>query len=190
MVTLEQVEKLREYANISYDEAKIALENAEGDILQALIDLERQGKVESPQGGGQYVSGAVNVISTAGSEKENRNHHGKENVHYGKENGREGSSFGQTMNRFFKWVGRVIHKGNVNALIVEKNGDHIIKLPVTALVLLLVFAFWFVIPLMIIGLFFSFRYSFQGPDLGCDKVNDAMDSVARAAEDFKNDIRK
>ena len=67
MVTLEQVEKLREYANISYDEAKTALENADGDILQALIELEQQGKVKAPEGGqyhtdhrrGKGVFGAV-----------------------------------------------------------------------------------------------------------------------------------
>ena len=50
MVTLEQVEKLREHANISYDEAKAALENANGDILQAIIDLEKQGKIKPPPG--------------------------------------------------------------------------------------------------------------------------------------------
>ena len=33
MVTLEQVEKLRQYASISYEEAKAALEETNGDIL-------------------------------------------------------------------------------------------------------------------------------------------------------------
>ena len=94
------------------------------------------------------------------------------------------------MSKFFKWLCNIIHKGNVNSLVVEKHGEHIIKLPVTALVLLLLFAFWIVIPLFIIGMFFSFRYSFDGPDLGSRKVNDAMDTVAQAAEDIKNDIQK
>lgn len=56
MITLEQVEKLREKANVSYDEAKAALEAANGDMLEALINLEKQGKVVPPEGGGYYRS--------------------------------------------------------------------------------------------------------------------------------------
>jgi len=185
MVTLEKVEKLREYANITYDEAKKALENADGDILQALIDLEHQGKMKAPQGGGQYVSYSEKLQN----QTQNEDSHVKKSKQ-AKDGSTEPSAFKENLNRFFRWVCRVIHKGNINSLLVEKNGEHIIKLPVTALVLLLVFAFWIVIPLFIVGLFFNFRYSFDGPDLGCTKVNNAMDTVAKAAEDIKNDIRK
>jgi hypothetical protein len=69
MVTLEQVEKLREHANVSYDEAKAALENAGGDILQALIDLERAGKVIPPQGGGHTIPEALRYPSTSTTNK-------------------------------------------------------------------------------------------------------------------------
>ena len=55
MITLEQVEKLREKANVSYDEAKAALEAANGDMLEALINLEKQGGGAS-EGGGYYRS--------------------------------------------------------------------------------------------------------------------------------------
>lgn len=182
MVTLEQVEKLREYANVSYDEAKTALENADGDILQALIDLENQGKTKSPQGGGKYVS------NSEGS-SQNGNEFGK-NCKQTKDRIRESSACKENMNRFFRWLCNIIHKGNINSLLVEKHSEQVIKLPVTALVLLLLFAFWIIIPLFIIGLFFNFRYSFEGPDLGNTKVNDAMDSVAKAADDIKNDIVK
>ncbi|HWQ79296.1 MAG TPA: DUF4342 domain-containing protein [Anaerovoracaceae bacterium] len=184
MVTLEQVEKLREHANISYDEAKAALENADGDILQALIDLERQGKVTPPQGGGQYKSGSIEVSFNKHKEQ---NQNGKDHAHYREE---EKSAFSRSMRRFFHWLGEVIHKGNINAFIIEKNGSEIMKLPITVLVLLLFFAFWIVVPLMIVGFFFSFRYSFQGPDIRSTRVNDAIDSVADAAEEIKNDIKK
>lgn len=51
MITLEQVEKLCKRANISYDEAKAALEETDGDMLEAVINLEKQGKVKAPKGG-------------------------------------------------------------------------------------------------------------------------------------------
>lgn len=188
MVTLEQVEKLREHADISYDEAKEALENADGDILQALIDLERQGKVKPPEGGGQYKSGSIELSFN----KQKEQNSGGNDYANGRSNGSDGerSAFSRSMRRFFRWLGEVIHKGNINALIIEKNGSEIMRLPITVLVLLLFFAFWIVVPLLIVGFFFSFRYSFQGPDIKSAKVNDAIGSVADAAEEIKNDIKK
>ncbi|MDP4159978.1 MAG: ubiquitin, partial [Bacillota bacterium] len=56
MTTLEQVEKLCAMANISYEEAKAALDAANGDLLEAIIYLEKQGKVKAPTGGGYYSS--------------------------------------------------------------------------------------------------------------------------------------
>ena len=184
MVTLEQVEKLREYASISYDEARTALEKADGDILQALIELEREGKVKAPQGGGQYSSANIEVVGGS-QEKES----GKEKTQSNCNNGKK-SAFSRNMGRFFRWMGEIIHKGNINALIVEKSGASIMRLPITILVLLLIFAFWIVVPLLVIGLFFSFRYYFQGPDINSTKVNEAMDTVANAAEEIKNDMKK
>ena len=46
-VTLEQIEKLRERANVTYAEAKEMLEKCNGDILEALINLEAQAKVKA-----------------------------------------------------------------------------------------------------------------------------------------------
>ena len=40
MVTLQQVEELRRYADITFNEAKEALEETNGDILEAIINLE------------------------------------------------------------------------------------------------------------------------------------------------------
>jgi len=44
-ITLEQIDFLRERANVSYREAKEALEETGGDIVEALVMLERQNKV-------------------------------------------------------------------------------------------------------------------------------------------------
>ncbi len=55
-------------------------------------------------------------------------------------------------------------------------------IPVTVLAVLLIFTFWITIPIIILGLFFGYRYMFSGPDLGKENVNRAMDSVADVAE--------
>jgi hypothetical protein len=43
-ISIEQVEKLKERADITYEEAREALEKAGGDLLEAIILLEREGK--------------------------------------------------------------------------------------------------------------------------------------------------
>lgn len=42
MDNFEKLEKLREHANISYEETKQALENSNWDILDAMIYLEQK----------------------------------------------------------------------------------------------------------------------------------------------------
>lgn len=44
---LEQIEMLRAKANITYEEARDALNNSSGDIVEALIYLEKQNKTKS-----------------------------------------------------------------------------------------------------------------------------------------------
>lgn len=56
MATLEQVEKLREKASVSFEEAKAALEACNDDLLDAIIWLEKRGKVNAPVAGGYYSS--------------------------------------------------------------------------------------------------------------------------------------
>ena len=49
MDNLEKVEKLRERANVSYQEAKAALEENNWDLLDAMVALEKAGKTDSPR---------------------------------------------------------------------------------------------------------------------------------------------
>lgn len=65
MVSIEQVEKLLEYTDVSYEEARDALTAADGNLLDAIVFLERQGKVPS-RGGAR--NGAVTVLP--GNEQE------------------------------------------------------------------------------------------------------------------------
>jgi len=176
MATIDQVEKLREKANVTYDEAKTALEASGDDLLDALIYLERKGKVQPPPNGGYYNSGqqAEPEKEASGNSRANATENGE--------------TFTGTLNRFFKWCGRMIAKGNENSFEVRRNGKYVIAVPVTVLVLFLFFAFWFIVPLVVIGLFFGCRYSFKGPDLEKTDVNRVMGTAADAAENFKKEV--
>jgi len=49
-INLEQVDVLRERANVSYEEAKEALETCNGDIVEAIIYLENNNKIKKEKG--------------------------------------------------------------------------------------------------------------------------------------------
>ncbi|TGE31398.1 ubiquitin [Desulfosporosinus sp. Sb-LF] len=180
MTTLEQVEKLCVMANISFEEAKAALDAANGDLLEAIIYLEKQGKVKAPTGGG-YYSSEKTIDSSAGAYKETC----WEKQHY---NHHKGKSFISVLKKIGEFCLKMIRKGNTNSFEVLKGEERKASFPVTVLALLLIFAFWVTIPLIIIGVFFGLRYRFNGPDVSCTTVNDAMNSAADAAENLKKSI--
>ena len=62
-------------------------------------------------------------------------------------------------------------------------------MPTLVLILLAVFAFWITIPLLVIGLFFDFKYRFEGIDEVHIDVNDIMDKAADGAAHLKNDVK-
>lgn len=173
MATLEQVEKLREKANVSYEEARAALDACDGDILEALIWLEKQGKAGAPAGGGYYSSAGTEPVATpvccGGQQK-------------------SGSSFKDCMGKFGRFCAKVFRIGNTNYLVGMRHGEEHFACPVTALVLLVVFFFWVVVPLFILSLFFGFRYCFRGTELGTEPVNKVMNGVADTAEDIKKNF--
>lgn len=181
MTTLEQVEKLREKTNVSYDDAKAALDATGGDLLEAIIYLEKMGKVAPPAGGGYYNSDQKSQGSECNN-NECKNNKKKEESYQSRE------SFGSMLKCFGRFCARMIHRGNINTFEVYKGNELKIALPVTALALLLIFVFWVTVPLIIVGLFCGFRYSFNGPDLGKQAVNEAMDNAADTVENIKKSI--
>ena len=167
---MEMVERLREKTGISYEEARAALESADWDMLDALVNLEKQGKVKgnahySTKSDGQAEDGA-------------------------QPNKPQGESFGDMMRRFGRWLKRMIQRGVENQLcMLNHDGQQILSIPVLLFIVLLVVAFWAVLPLMIVSLFFGCRYLFRGPDLGKDSVNEVVGKATEVADSIKSEFR-
>jgi len=173
MTELEKVEKLREKADVSFAEAKEALDIAGGDVLDALIYLENQGKSTVPAGGGFFSGGGTPAPKqhyTGGGEYSSAS---------------QGESFGHMMKRFGGFCMKVLNMGNTNFLDAMRGESLVFSCPVTGLVILLIFFFWVVIPLFVISLFLGWRYRFRGADLGRDSVNRVMDNASVVVEDVK-----
>lgn len=174
MTNIEKVEKLREKADVNYADAKDALERSDWDILDAMILLESEGKVPTQQ----------SIVEVSYTTREDE-HESKQD--HSAAGGRAG--FGDLIRRFFRWLGKVIKLGNANDLIVDKNGEVIIKMSSTVFVILLILGFYIIIPLMVVGLFFGFRYSFAGPNLGKETINNFMRKATDVAEDIKGEFK-
>lgn len=195
MITLDQVEKLRERANVSYEDAKEALEVTEGDLLEAVIFLERQGKINGP--------GLHSYNTRTGSSHEAQPAYGSNNRqdgHWSSQGGyqseeaknqyqhQQGPDFKQQCRTLWKKFCGLVKRANTNQFEVIKDGRCLISMPVTLLVISVVFFFWVTLPILVIALFFGCRYRFRGPDLGKDTINNVMDQAAETAESIKRSV--
>ena len=61
-------------------------------------------------------------------------------------------------------IRRLVACGNRNHFVVRRSGATLLELPVTVMVVFMLFAFWTCVPLLVIGLFLGCRYSFRGRD--------------------------
>lgn len=94
------------------------------------------------------------------------------------------------LKKLFGHARRLVACGNRNRLVVSKGGETALELPVTALVILMLCAFWVCMPLLVIGLFAGCRYSFAGKELGREGINHALDKAADAAGRVKQSVAK
>lgn len=175
MTKLEKVEKIIEKTGVTYEEAKDALENAGEDILDAIVLLESQGKVKGP---------AQSAYSTKAEETSEE----FQQATRAYESAAEKETFGNVVVRILKWCGRLIKKGCENFFVVRRHGEEVINVPVIVLILLIFFAFWITIPLLIVGLFFGYSYSFSGNITKAVDINKACDKASEAAEAVKKEF--
>ena len=175
MNEFEKVEKLREKANVTYEEAREALNQANGDLLDAMVILEQQGKVKSPEqtmytttqeAGAQYAD-----VPAIVRENEKKAEDG-----------------------FFKKVGRGLKKGltyvSENFILVTKHEETVIKVPLWLGIILLL-AFWeLLLVVIIISLFCDCRYQIVGEGHGNEEVNKVMDQAAEFTDHVKDEFDK
>lgn len=160
-ITLEQVERLREKAAVSYGQAKEALEYSGGNLLDALIYLEERGVIPRPEEA-YYSTRTEQAPPPAIPESP-------------PEAGRTGKN--RKKQGLFGRLRRLLLE---NELEIWRKGQPVTAMPILILILFLLM-FWISVPLMILGLFLGFRYQVVGPDLESDAVNGVMGSVADTA---------
>lgn len=175
------VDKLMENTGISYEEAKEALEANGWDILEAMLYLEQRGRIKKPAQGIFYTNDYQ------------EDYYGDRQANITKVEEKRNSSRGKNdFNGFFEAACRVIDVCNNIFLAIKRNDRVFLKLPLTVLIVLLLFGFWIILPLMIIGLFFDIEYFATSKGIYEDKIEEANKVFRRSAEivqDIKNKFK-
>ncbi len=170
----EMVEKLRTKANVTYEEAKAALEASDWDILDALVLLESEGKVKGEPQTKEYTTQE------------------KKEYTWNTRNGNEVKlTVSDTLRKLWDWFKALVKKGNKNQFVISRRNksmfdqplEELIAFPITVLVLLILIpgvGLPTILIALVIGLFLGARYSFRGPDVN-NRVNDFMDKAQEKA---------
>ncbi|MBE5944340.1 MAG: DUF4342 domain-containing protein [Lachnospiraceae bacterium] len=176
MDNFEKVEKLREKTGVTYEEAKRALDACDYDMLDAVIYLEKLGKVAAPTTS-SYTTTPDNAPSQEFARAQKT---------YEEDCNRTSAS--DAFNSFFDWCRRAIKKGCETSFNVVKEGKKLMSIPVIILVFALILLMPITVILLIVGLFCDCKYYFEGFNTTVD-INDLCDKASEACTNAKNDIQ-
>ena len=176
MDNFEKVEKLVQKAGVSYADAKRALEEANGDLLDAMIILEQSGKTGAPE------------KSTYSTQYEEQTQYVSvpERVETGKRES-AGSTGSEAAGKFKEGLKKLWHALSCNFLVIKRHGEKFVQLPLWGMILILLAAWHISLILIVISLFFGYTYSFKG-EADLEKVNDVMGKASKAAEKVKEEF--
>jgi len=143
-----------------------------------MIYLERQGKVN--------VGSTASYTTSSGTDTSQEFEQAQKTY----EDSCQRTSFGEVMNKFGKWCGRVIQKSVEIDFCVTKNESLLLKVPVLALVLILLVAFWLVAILLVVGLFCGCKYYFWGmDDTATINLNQICEQASETCEGIKKEFQ-
>ena len=196
MDNYQKVEQLVNKAGCSYEDAKAALEGCGWDMLDAVISLEREGKVNKessehktdepveiiPEVSADNISGdSSQQITYSYAEDKGGDQDSKENAGSSKEAPKRGR-------KFFKRIKSILM--NNRMVILKSNGKQIADLPILIPVIALIAFFWATLIVAVVAMVFGCRFHFEGEDLGKTNINNTMDKATDYAEKVKKDLSK
>ena len=176
MNDFEKVEKLKEHANVTYEEAREALRHANGDLLDAMVYLEQQGKATKPE-----------VSSYTTRYEEQRGYEKVEQETSADPDKEAAKRFGSSLRRFIKTIWR---KLTDNALrMINREGEEVFRIPLWILALVVLFFWHGLVVVLVILLFFGNRYEIVGKDDMTD-ANEFLNRAGNMANGVKEEFRK
>ena len=169
MDDLEKVETIRAKCNVSYTDAKAALDATDGNVLDAIIWLESQGKTQTTSAPVDGPSAEM-VAAQAAYEKSS-----------------EKTDFSKKMDSVWEYLKKLFRLSLDTKFIATRRDAIILNIPILIPIVAL-FAWGATIWLMLIGLFFGMRYRIDSDGDVPGSINNLMNHAADAADDIKQNL--
>lgn len=212
MENLEKVELIREKCGVTYEVAKDALEACDYDVLEAIIAIEKaeiekraaeiENVIEEPAKAEEPEAAEVEPEAKAeepkaaeaeatAAEPEDADAYEVADEPKAEQTtdnaGRRSANVAAAWNRFCGRCKDLTRASLDMTFVAERHGEKVIAIPVLFVIIgLLVWgaALW----LLIIGLFFGFRYRIEGRGMMVSGINEVMGKAADAADDVKQNL--
>ena len=149
MEHIEMIEKLREKAGITREEAADALNRAGWDMLEALRILEREGKIAP------LTSSVVSAEQNASGSEAGPGAFGATGYYYGSPAPRAGGAGG------WEKLKQLFMKTLTYSFIVRRRNREILSLPVLVMIIVVLALFRVSAVALLVGLFCECRYSVE-----------------------------
>ncbi|MBR0145806.1 MAG: hypothetical protein IJM25_03990 [Eubacterium sp.] len=172
MEEIEKIDKLRQRADVSYEEARDALRACDGDLLDAMVYLERRGQAKAPE---------QPTFSTNAEEKQSYENVPEAVVR--SQDDKSDPSFGEQLIHLLKTAFR---KSVDNSLVVSHRNEEKFRLPILVVVLLFLVFNFAAVAALVISLFFDVKYQFVGKD-DLSGVNRVINEAGTKASDWMHD---
>ena len=185
MNEFDKAELLRARANVSFEEARDALKACGGDLMDALVYLEKLGHMKSQEelrkagilSGCESTCGST-YGSTSGSTTGSR---------IGSTTGNYSGAAEKKEPSFLSWLGHalgsLVKKSMENFLVVSHEGVVKFRISIFALALLFLFLHGALLVGMVVSLFFGVKYSFAGKN-DLSNVNRVMSQAGDRASEW------
>lgn len=199
MTQYEMTENLARKCNVTLEEAKVALEAGDWNMLTAgqLLEEEKLRKMQeldevasacaatAAQEAPEEAAAEASIADKATAEEPAEACEQAGDAECAKARKRDR---GSGLRNLWEHVRKLVARGNRNRFEIRKGDALVLEMPVTVLVLALVCMFWLCLPLLVIGLFAGCRYSFSGVDMGRESINGALGKASAAAEQVKKAV--
>ena len=194
MDNYQKVEQLVNKAGCSYEDAKAALEACGWDMLDAVISLEREGKVNK-ETAEQKAEEPIEIIPEVSADKVAGS--SSQQITYTYDDSSSGNSdkagntgkadgTGKRGRRLWKRIKSILM--NNRMVVFKSSGQQIMDLPIVIPVIALIAFFWATLIVAVVAMIFGCRFHFEGEDLGKTNINSTMDKATDYAEKVRNDL--
>lgn len=175
MEPIEKIERLRESADVTFEEARIALEETNWDLLDAVVHLEEQGKTVSP----------INSTKSTDTHEIPPLPSVKKVVETNQQTYQQEEQLSDKIKDGLRKIFSFLRN---NSMRVERDNKEWFHMPLILVLVLFLLSWNVTLIVMVVGLFFDVKYSFYGKD-DATKANSIMRKIEGFVQKIKNEFK-